>query len=34
VIEEPAATTLVLPGQTVRQDDAGNLILEESGAGL
>ncbi len=30
VIEEPAATTLVLPGQTARQDEAGNLILEES----
>ena len=29
VIEEPAATTLVLPGQTARQDEAGNLILEE-----
>jgi N-methylhydantoinase A len=33
VIEEQAATTLVLPGQTARQDDAGNLILEESAAG-
>ncbi len=32
VIEEPAATTLVLPGQVARQDEAGNLILEESGA--
>ncbi|MGO8960628.1 MAG: hydantoinase/oxoprolinase family protein [Streptosporangiaceae bacterium] len=29
VIEEPAATTLVLPGQVARHDDAGNLILEE-----
>jgi len=29
VVEEPAATTLVLPGQTARQDEAGNLILEE-----
>jgi N-methylhydantoinase A len=29
VIEEPAATTLVLPGQAARQDQAGNLILEE-----
>jgi N-methylhydantoinase A len=29
VIEEPAATTLVLPGQAARQDEAGNLILEE-----
>ncbi len=32
VIEEPAATTLVLPGQRARQDEAGNLILEEPGA--
>jgi N-methylhydantoinase A len=29
VIEEPAATTLVLPGQVARQDEAGNLIVEE-----
>jgi N-methylhydantoinase A len=29
VIEEHAATTLVLPGQAARQDEAGNLILEE-----
>ena len=29
VIEEAAATTLVLPGQVVRQDEAGNLIIEE-----
>jgi len=29
VIEEPAATTLVLPGQVARQDAAGNLILAE-----
>ncbi len=29
VIEEPAATTLVLPGQAARQDEAGNLILVE-----
>jgi N-methylhydantoinase A len=29
VIEEPAATTLVLPGQAARQDEAGNLILAE-----
>ncbi len=29
VIEEPAATTLVLPGQAARQDEAGNLLLEE-----
>ncbi|MGN6793414.1 MAG: hypothetical protein ACTHJW_13610, partial [Streptosporangiaceae bacterium] len=32
VIEEPAATTLVLPGQIASQDKAGNLILEESEA--
>ena len=32
MIEEPAATTLVLPGQVARQDEVGNLILEESGA--
>lgn len=29
VIEEPAATTLVLPGQAAHQDDAGNLVIEE-----
>jgi N-methylhydantoinase A len=29
VIEEPAATTLVLPGQGVRRDDLGNLVIEE-----
>ena len=29
VVEEPAATTLVLPGQAVRADEAGNLIIEE-----
>ena len=29
VVEEAAATTLVLPGQQARQDGAGNLILEE-----
>ena len=29
LIEEPAATTLVLPGQTVRRDDLGNLVIEE-----
>ena len=28
-IEEPAATTLVLPGQAARQDEAGNLIIAE-----
>jgi len=29
VVEEPAATTLVLPGQTVRADEFGNLVIEE-----
>ncbi|MDD5264127.1 MAG: hydantoinase/oxoprolinase family protein [Candidatus Bipolaricaulis sp.] len=29
VIEEPASTTIVLPGQTVRRDRFGNLILVE-----
>jgi N-methylhydantoinase A len=29
VIEEPAATTLVLPGQVAWSDEAGNLIIEE-----
>ena len=29
VIEEPAATTLVLPGQAARADEAGNLLLVE-----
>ncbi len=29
VIEESAATTLVLPGQVARPDQAGNLIVEE-----
>lgn len=29
VIEEAASTTLVLPGQTVRRDEHGNLVLEE-----
>jgi N-methylhydantoinase A len=29
VIEEPAATTLVLPGQAARADEAGNLVLAE-----
>ncbi len=30
VVEEPAATTLVLPGQTVEVDDLGNLVIEEA----
>jgi N-methylhydantoinase A len=30
VIEEIAATTLVLPGQAVRRDGLGNLVIEES----
>jgi len=29
VIEEAAATTLVLPGQAVRRDELGNLVIEE-----
>jgi len=29
VVEEPAATTLVLPGQEVRADELGNLVIEE-----
>jgi N-methylhydantoinase A len=29
VVEEPAATTLVLPGQGVRRDETGNLVIEE-----
>jgi N-methylhydantoinase A len=29
VVEEPAATTIVLPGQTVAVDDLGNLVIEE-----
>jgi N-methylhydantoinase A len=29
VIEEPAATTLVLPGQAVHRDELGNLLIEE-----
>jgi N-methylhydantoinase A len=33
-IEEPAATTLVLPGLAARQDQAGNLILVEAGVTL
>lgn len=31
IVAEPAATTLVLPGQRVRRDDLGNLVIEESG---
>jgi N-methylhydantoinase A/oxoprolinase/acetone carboxylase beta subunit len=31
VIEEAAATTLVLPGQAVGSDEAGNLVIEERG---
>ena len=30
VVEEPAATTLVLPGQTVAADELGNLVIEEA----
>jgi N-methylhydantoinase A len=29
VVEEPAATTLVLPGQAVYCDELGNLVIEE-----
>ncbi len=29
VVEEPATTTLVLPGQTVGVDELGNLVIEE-----
>jgi N-methylhydantoinase A len=29
VVEEPAATTLVLPGQAARRDELGNLVIEE-----
>ncbi|MBO0788769.1 MAG: hydantoinase/oxoprolinase family protein, partial [Actinobacteria bacterium] len=29
VIEEPAATTLVLPGQAACRDETGNLVIEE-----
>jgi N-methylhydantoinase A len=31
VVEEAAATTLVLPGQSVRCDSTGNLVVEERG---
>jgi N-methylhydantoinase A len=31
VVEESASTTLVLPGQTVRRDANGNLVIEEDG---
>lgn len=31
IVEEQAATTLVLPGQRVSKDDLGNLIIEEVG---
>jgi hypothetical protein len=29
VVEEPASTTLVLPGQVARADELGNLVVEE-----
>ena len=29
VVEEPAATTLVLPGQSAYRDEMGNLVIEE-----
>lgn len=31
IVEEPASTTLVLPGQTVSRDAIGNLVIEEDG---
>jgi N-methylhydantoinase A len=31
VVEESAATTIVLPGQVIRRDQLGNLIIEERG---
>jgi N-methylhydantoinase A len=31
LIEEPTATTLVLPGQALRVDHSGNLVIEETG---
>jgi N-methylhydantoinase A len=33
VIEEPAATALVLPGQTASRDELGNIVIEESPEG-
>jgi N-methylhydantoinase A len=30
VVEEPASTTVVLPGQFVTKDDLGNLLIEEA----
>jgi N-methylhydantoinase A len=32
VIEEPTSTTIVLPGQRVRADELGNLVIEEATA--
>ncbi|MEP7033594.1 MAG: hydantoinase/oxoprolinase family protein [Actinomycetota bacterium] len=32
IVEEPASTTLVLPGQRVRKDDLGNLLIDERDA--
>jgi N-methylhydantoinase A len=31
IVQEPASTTLVLPGQTLRVDGLGNLVIEERG---
>lgn len=31
LVTEPAATTLVLPGQQVRRDELGNLVITEAG---
>lgn len=30
IVEEPATTTLVLPGQMARRDELGNLVVEEA----
>jgi N-methylhydantoinase A len=32
VVEEPASTTVVLPGQRVTKDGLGNLLIEEASA--
>jgi N-methylhydantoinase A len=31
IVEEPATTVLVLPGQSVSVDDLANLLIEEDG---
>jgi N-methylhydantoinase A len=30
IVEEPATTTLVLPGQVLHVDELGNLVIEEA----